>query len=128
MKSTEIICAGCGKRIPVTTGEGHTGIVKCECGAETTVQGEPGAVLDRLNDLLGKVAPLIKEFTQAKRKGFQTGIDEGIHEVAREVAKELLANDPEFKEAMKAQIRQSLEAGLFGPEEGDEDPEPPPRG
>ncbi len=128
MKRTEITCANCGKKVAITAGQGHVSVVKCECGAQIQIEGEPGLVLDQLNDLLVKVVPLIKEFTQAKRRGFQTGIDEGIHEVAREVAKELLANDPQLKEAMKAQIQQSLETGLLGPEEGDEEPEPPPRG
>lgn len=55
MKKTDIKCAGCGKVIPVTTGEGHTGVAKCDCGATTYVTGEAGPSLEYLNELLGKV-------------------------------------------------------------------------
>lgn len=36
MKKTEIACIGCGKMLPVTCGEGHTGIVKCDCVGKWT--------------------------------------------------------------------------------------------
>lgn len=124
MKRTDIKCGGCGKVIPVTTGEGHTGIAKCDCGATTYVQGEPGAVLEQLNELLGKVPAILKEFKQSRRKGFETGLDEALHEVSRELSIEILKEDKELREALKDHVRGSLEAGLGFTQD---DPEPPAR-
>lgn len=122
MKKIDIKCAGCGKVIPVTTGEGHTGIAKCDCGATTYVQGEPGAVLEQLNELVAKVPALLRQFRDSRRKGFETGIDDALHEISHELATEILKEDQELRESLKEQVRAALEDGLLGKEE---DPEAP---
>jgi hypothetical protein len=122
VKRVDIKCAGCGKVIPVTTGEGHTGIAKCDCGATTYVQGEPGAVLEQLNELLLKVPAILQQFKQSRRKGFETGLDDALHEVSRELSIEILKEDHELREALKERVRESLEAGLLEEEGGPETP------
>ncbi len=134
MEPTEINCAGCGKKVPVTTGEGHTGIVKCDCGVTTTVQGEPGDRLDQINRMLPQFVALIKEFKATGLKGPDTGVREGIHIAARDMVVEILKEDEDLREAVKAYVRASLEGSMFEQEKGgeghgDEDPpEAPPRG
>ena len=125
MKKADIKCGGCGKVISVTTGDGHTGIAKCDCGATTYVQGEPGAILEQLNEVLGKVPGILKEFKQSRRKGFETGIDDAIHAISMELAMEVLKEDQELRRALKDHVRGSLEAGLGFTH--DEDPETPAR-
>lgn len=128
MKKTDIKCAGCGKVISVTTGEGHTGIAKCDCGATTYVTGEPGAVLEQLNELLVKVPAILKEFKESRRKGFETGIDEALHVVSMELTREVLKEDQELREALKNHVRQALEGSLgLTHDEDPEDPEAPVR-
>jgi hypothetical protein len=123
MKKMNIKCPGCGNQVPVTTGEGHTGIVKCDCGATTYVQGEAGPILEQLNELLVKVPAILKEFKQSRRKGFDTGIDDGIHAISMELAMEILKEDQELREALKGHVRKSLEEGLgFTHDEGPEAP------
>ncbi len=135
MKPTEITCAGCGKKVPVTTGEGHTGIVKCECGTTTTVQGEPGPVLEEINRMLPKIVGIIKQFKNTGSRGPETGLGEGAHIATRDMVVEVLKEDEELRAALKDYVRSSLEASLFqrekgeGENDGDEDPgdEEPPR-
>lgn len=124
-KKTEITCGGCGKKIPVTTGEGHTGIAKCDCGTTTSVKGEPGPVLEQLNQLVNQVPAVLEKFKASRRKGFETGIDEALHESSRELAAEILKEDPDLREALKRHVRGALEDGLLGKEE--EGPELPQR-
>jgi hypothetical protein len=125
MKKADIKCAGCGKVIPVTTGEGHTGIAKCDCGATTYVTGEPGAVLEQLNEVLGKIPAILKEFKQSRRKGFDTGLDDALHAVSMDLATEILKEDHELREALKGRVRESLESGLGFTH--DDEPEAPTR-
>lgn len=111
-KRTDIKCAGCGKQIPVTTGEGHTGIAKCDCGATTYVQGDPGPILEQLNGLLTKVPALLQSFKDSRRKGFETGLDEALHDVSRELAVEILKEDQGLRERLKDAVRGALDDGL----------------
>lgn len=113
-KRTEIKCAGCGKKIPVTTGEGHTGVAKCDCGATTYVQGEPGQILEQLNELLVKAPALLQQFKDSRRKGFETGLDQAIHDASHELAMEILREDPDIRGALRDLVRASLEEGISG--------------
>lgn len=115
-KRTEIKCAGCGKKIPVTAGEGHMGIAQCDCGATTYVQGEPGPVLEQLNELLSKAPALLQQFKDSRRKGFETGLDEALHDASRELTLEILREDPGLRERLKDVVRDALENGLPGKE------------
>ena len=130
-KKMDVTCSGCQKKFSVTGGTGHTTVVVCPCGAQTTLQGEPGPMMDQLNDLLAKASPIIKDITASKRKGFQTGLDEGVHAEACAVTRQLLLDDEELREAFKNEILESLRNNLLGPEEpepkDEESPEPPPR-
>lgn len=114
MKETMVVCAGCGKKLSVTCGEGHTGIVKCDCGVTTTVKGNPGAVLDEINRLLEKVPALIQQLRDSKRKGFETGVDEAIHEAARQATISLLKEDPRLRDDLKELVRIILEEWFRG--------------
>jgi hypothetical protein len=111
-KRTEIKCAGCGKKIPVTTGEGHTAIAKCDCGATTYVEGEPGPVLKELNELLTKVPALLQNFKDTRRKGFETGLDEALHDTSREIAFEILREDQSLRKRFKELVRGVLEDSI----------------
>ena len=129
MKRTEITCAACGKKVAITAGEGHISVVKCECGAETQVQGDPGPVLDLINTMLPQIVGVIKEVKGSGGKGPQSGLAEGVHTATRDMVVEVLKEDKELREALKAYVRASLEASLFQQEKGaEEPPEPPPRG
>lgn len=112
MKKTEIACIGCGKMLPVTCGEGHTGIVKCDCGATTTIKGEPGPILEELNKLLAQIPAVLRQFKDSRRKGFETGIDDALHEASRELAIEILKEDQELRDALKENVREALEDGF----------------
>lgn len=129
MKKMDFTCSGCGKKSSVTAGEGHTTVVQCPCGAQTTIQGEPGPAMDQLNALLEKASPLIKDLSASKRRGFQSGMDAGIHDEAYEVTRRLLGENDELKEAFLNETLGALRASLLRePEpEGEEGQEPPPR-
>lgn len=118
MKKTEVTCVGCGKKLLVTCGEGHTGIVKCECGATTTVQGEAGPILEQLNKLLEKVPAILTQLKESRRKGFETGMDDALHEVVMSLSRDILKEDPELRAALRDRIREALAAGILG-EPGD---------
>ncbi len=131
-KKMDVTCSGCQKKFSVTAGAGHTTVVVCPCGTEMTIQGEPGPMMDQLNDLLAKASPIIKDITASKRKGFQTGMDAGIHDEAYEVTRRLLSGNDELKEAFLNETLEALRGSLLRepePEEdeGEEGPEPPPR-
>lgn len=117
MKKIEITCGGCGKVISVTTGEGHTGIAKCDCGATTYVKGDLGDIMEQVTRIMEKLPAILGELKQSKRKGFETGLDEALHQVAKDVSIELLQEDPELRAAIKEQVRAALESAFLGPEE-----------
>ncbi len=125
MKRIEITCAGCGKKVPVTTGEGHTGVVKCECGVETTVQGEPTPIMKDINRMLPHILGLVREVKDTSRRGVSSGLDDGIHIVTRDLVIELLEEEAELREALKVFVRTSLRNTIFGKEDDGGDGEQP---
>ena len=124
MKTVEITCIGCGKKLPVVSEEGHTGIVKCECGATTTVKGDAGAIFEQIAAIMEKAPAILREVKQTKRKGFETGIDEGLHEVARAMVMEIIKEDSEIREGLKEFVHGCLERSLHPENEEPEGPAP----
>lgn len=127
MKTVEITCIGCGKKHSIVSEDGHTGIWKCDCGATTTVKGDASAVLDQVAKMMKEAPALLREFKQARRKGFETGLDEGLHEVCKDMVIEIVKEDKELLESLKAYVRDCLNQALH-PQGEDESDGPPPRG
>lgn len=125
MKKAEVTCIGCGKKLSIVSEEGHTGIVKCECGATTTVEGDvgsAGAIFEQISVLMEKAPALLKEFKAAKRLGFESGIDQGLHEVAKNMVLEIVKEDAGLRSALKEFVQGCLERSLHP---GNEEPEGP---
>lgn len=109
METVPIKCPKCGKEAVITAGDGHTGILKCDCGATTTLKGKP---LDILNEIKNLVPQLIEQWKAEKRPGVGTGIDQALHDASRKAALEILETNPELKSALylfvEGSIRQSF--------------------
>lgn len=116
MESIPIKCSKCGKVTSVTAGEGHTGILKCDCGATTTIKGKP---FDLLADLQKMIPELISQWKTEKRKGIESGLDEALHETAKEMAMQLLRDNPDFKAAMFDFVYDSLKQAFRITEDGE---------
>lgn len=128
MKTIEITCIGCKKKHSIVAEDGHTGIVKCDCGATTTMQGDASdarAIFEQIAVLMEKAPALMKEFKAAKRKGFESGIDEGLHVAAREMVLEIIKEDAGLRGALKEFVQTCLEQSLHpeGEQDGPEVPE-----
>lgn len=112
MESIPIRCAKCGNETAVVAGEGHTGILKCDCGATTTITGRPFDLLDRLKKMIPE---LINQWKAEKQRSGETGLDDALHEAAKKVALELLETDPDLKfalrEGVEAALRQAFRSG-----------------
>ncbi len=124
MKKIEITCAGCGKKHEIVSEDGHTGVVKCDCGMTSGIKGDAASILKDLGPLLDKIPGILGTLKQSRRRGFDTGIDEGLHEVARELVHEVMKEDSELRESMKETVKDCLERALQG---GEEDEAPPTR-
>lgn len=127
MKTVEITCIGCGKKHSIVSEDGHTGIVKCDCGATATVEGDASAVLDQVAKMMKEAPALLREFKQTRRKGFETGLDEGLHEVCKDMVIEIVKEDTELRESLKDYVRDCLHQAL-NPQGGSEPDGPAPRG
>lgn len=131
MKKIEITCIGCSKKHEIVSEDGHTGIVKCDCGATTTVKGDAGAagaIFEQIAVLMEKAPALMKEFKAAKRKGFESGIDDGLHEVAKAMVIEIVKEDAGLRSSLKEFVQNCLERSLHPENEEPEVEGPAPRG
>jgi hypothetical protein len=127
MKKIEVTCIGCGKKHEIVSEEGHTGIVKCDCGATTSAKGDVSAIIDAIAKVMEKAPALMREMKQSRRKGFETGIDEALHETVKVLAGEILKEDLELREDLKEAVRGCLSQALH-PEGGEDNgPEVPER-
>lgn len=127
MKKVEVTCIGCKKKHSIVSEEGHTGIVKCDCGATTTVEGDTGAtaaIFEQIAVLMEKAPALLKEFKSAKRLGFESGIDQGLHEVAKNMVLEIVKEDAGLQSALKEFVHGCLERSLHPENEEPEGPAP----
>lgn len=124
MKKIEITCIGCGKKHDIVSEDGHTGIVKCDCGATSSLKGDASSIIGEIAPLLDKIPALLKEFKTAKRKGFESGIDDGLHEVAKAMVIEIVKENSEIREALKEFVNNCLERSLHPENEEPENPTP----
>lgn len=127
MKKIEITCIGCGKKHEIVSEDGHTGIVKCDCGATSSVKGDVSAIIDAIAKIMDKAPALLREMKQSRRKGFESGIDEALHDTVKELAAEIMKEDNTLREALKESVRGCLEPALHAGEGEDDDPEVPKR-
>lgn len=124
MKKVEITCIGCGKKHEVVSEEGHTGIVKCDCGATSSVKGDAASIIGEIAPLLDKIPAILEKLKQSRRRGFESGIDDALHDTVKELAAEILKEDPSLRGALKESVRRCLDQALVNEdEEGPEVPE-----
>jgi hypothetical protein len=114
MENVPIKCPKCGKESVITAGEGHTGILKCDCGATISLKGRP---LDFLAELKKIIPDLITQWKAEKRPGVESGLDQAIHESSKKIAMELLETDPDLKSALRQFVEDSLKQAFLNRDE-----------
>ena len=134
----EVICIACTRKVlvpvPPQGSEALVVTLKCECGSTIQYQAAAkSAAIAEINGILGRIPTLLSEFKNARRQGFETGVDAALHDLCKELALEILKEEPAMREQFKEYVKDGIQASLDeGKEEekkeDDGEVEPPNRG